>query len=135
MVAERERMKPSEKKKRELSRSFRYQVNADGKTCKISAISTLKDTHVVIPEKMGDYPVREICAGAFRDLKRIESVVIPTQIVHIGDYAFKGCKSLKAIHYNGTKKEWKQIALDKEWRTDSFVKKIECTDGTIKFLF
>lgn len=123
------------KQEKELPHPLQYQVNADGKTCKISGVSTLKDKNIEIPSKIGSYQVRDICAYAFWNLKQIESIVIPMQITYIGDYAFKGCKNLKTIHYKGTKKEWKQILLDKDWRSDSSIKRIECTDGAIKFLF
>ena len=77
----------------------------------------------------------EILPYAFLDAKRLETVTLSPAVKTIGEYAFLHCENLKTVIFTGTKKQWKQISLDKDWRYGSAIRRIECTDGAVKFLF
>lgn len=55
---------------------------------------------LVIPNKLGNYPVAEIKAGAFWDCSSLESITIPETITSIGNYLFRDCNSLTTLNYN-----------------------------------
>ena len=58
-----------------------------------------KQTDVgVIPE---DWDVRKIGDFAFRDCKKIESIVIPEGVTEIGWSAFSNCRNLTSIVFSG----------------------------------
>ena len=71
---------------------FSYQVNYDGETCTLmyydgeAAGTELRD--LVIPSKLGGYPVTGIANDAFYGLNIFKSIVIPEGIVSIGEQAF-----------------------------------------------
>lgn len=44
---------------------------------------------------------------------------------------FNGCSSLTTIIYNGTESEWNAISKNSNWRRNSAVRYVQCTDGTI----
>ena len=44
---------------------------------------------------------------------------------------FYGCSSLTTIIYNGTMAEWNAISKNSNWRRNSAVRYVQCTDGTI----
>jgi len=44
---------------------------------------------------------------------------------------FYGCSSLTTIIYNGTESEWNAISKNSNWRRNSAVRYVQCTDGTI----
>ena len=108
---------------------------------------------VTIPDS-----VTSIGAGTFRICTSLVRVVIGKSVTHIGKYMFEACTSLTSVHipdsvtsirdgafagctrleeitYAGTKKQWKQISLDKEWRKNSAIRKVNCADGAVNFHF
>lgn len=54
---------------------------------------------IVIPESYKGLPVKEIASGAFREDK-MQTLVIPSTIEKIGDYAFYKCENLTDLYYN-----------------------------------
>ena len=54
-------------------------------------------TKLVIPSKLGGYPVTEIGNFVFYDRAKITSVTIPDSITTIGEYAFFRCSKLKSV--------------------------------------
>lgn len=44
---------------------------------------------------------------------------------------FYGCSSLTTIIYNGTMAEWNAISKNSNWRRNSAIQYVQCTDGTI----
>ena len=118
-----------------ISRGLEYRLHDNGKTCEISGIGACKDQTVVIPEMIDDYRVIGIGAKAFADSSNLTGVVLLESIASIEEQAFSRCKSLSTFCYAGTKKQWKKIDLGKKWRSESAVRKIECIDKPIKFIF
>ena len=76
--------------------------------------------------------VTSIGGSAFSDCKSLASVTIPDSVTTIGGYVFHECTSLETIRYHGTKKQWKKISFSKDWKKDSAIRSVECTDGTVK---
>ncbi len=62
----------------------------------------------------------------------LTSVTIPNSVAHIGENAFNNCRSLKSIHFNGTVAEWQMIEKGVNWKAQTKVNTITCTDGKIK---
>lgn len=82
------------------------------------------DSNVVIPEKLGSYPVFGIEHECFKNNKTIKSVTLPESLyviyykafvdssleeltirgsgIRVGANAFSGCSSFKTLHYDGT---------------------------------
>ena len=52
---------------------------------------------IIIPTKLGGYPVTSIGEGAFYECESLSNVTIPWSVLTIEDYAFSGCISLEGI--------------------------------------
>ena len=52
---------------------------------------------LVIPEKLGNYPVTKIAGGAFTGFVRDTEVVIGDSVVTIEPYAFYGCEKMVSL--------------------------------------
>ena len=55
--------------------------------------------------------VTSIGASTFVNCENLTSVTIPDSITVIGSSAFRGCSSLTDVYYNGTEKQWNEIAI------------------------
>ena len=82
-----------------VSFQYEYQVNEDGKTCKITQADPLIYGKVEVPEKMDDYTVTEIGENAFQHCYSIEQLVLPDSIKKIGRYAFDECFALEKNYF------------------------------------
>lgn len=58
-----------------------------------------KITDLVIPKTYNGKAVNSILANAFLDSLSLESVLIPSTVTFIGDFAFSGCKNLRDIYF------------------------------------
>lgn len=85
-------------------------------------------TRVVIPNS-----VTTIANAAFAKCEKLTDILIQNNITTLGSDVFNYCKSLTNIRFNGTKKEWKDIAKSPLWKRHSNIKTIECKDGIIKY--
>ncbi len=92
--------------------ALRYEVNADGKTCKITSSGTYKSSDIVIDEYIDGYKVTAIGEFAFMESSFITSITIPKSVTSIERYAFFDCKNLKSVKYLGTDAEWEGVAID-----------------------
>jgi len=61
----------------------------------------------------------------------LTSVVIPASVTSIGQLAFTYCTSLNSITYKSTMNDWNNITLGTNWRSNSSLTTVICTDGTI----
>lgn len=83
-------------------------------------------TNVKLDEK-----VIAIGTHAFDGCRSMTDLTISKEVKNIYAEAFKGCENLKAINFNGTKDEFGEITLSKNWDKDSSLVKIVCSDGEI----
>ncbi|MBQ8911788.1 MAG: leucine-rich repeat domain-containing protein, partial [Clostridia bacterium] len=77
------------------SEGLSYTENEDGYV--VSGIGTCRDSNMVIPEEHEGKPVVAIAEGAFKDLKKINSLYVPGSVQTIGKEAFSGCTGLTKI--------------------------------------
>lgn len=99
-------LKPGETK--DLPDGIRYEiVSAKDKTVLINKGLSVNKKKVKIPTTVSinneSYKVVGIKANAFKNYKKITSVVIPANIKSIGNKAFMGCKKLKTVTIKGSK--------------------------------
>ena len=52
----------------------------------------------------------------FRNCESLMNVYIPNSVTGIEELAFDYCPSLSSLVFNGTKKQWKAIKKQKNWR-------------------
>ena len=74
---------------------FTYSVFGD-----YACITSCTDIHkhrLIIPEKMGNYTVKEISSGAFYGNGYLTEILIPEGVEIIGDYAFYMCEKLRFV--------------------------------------
>ena len=82
---------------------------------------------VTIPNSVTDIGVL-----AFSECNSLTNITIPDSVTSIGSSAFCKCSSLTNITYNGTQSQWNSISKASNWKTDSAIKTITCTDGVIQ---
>ena len=58
---------------------------------------TGSDTAIILPEKLGKYPVTAIGENAFKDNKTLQTVLCSGAITTLGEHAFSGCVSLTTV--------------------------------------
>ena len=73
---------------------LRYGIN--GGNCFLQGYEG-EPVHIVIPEEMDGYPVREIGAECFKDCRTLESVEIPGSVSVIRKGAFEECRNLSSV--------------------------------------
>lgn len=90
--------------------------------------SSLKD--IIIPDSItsiGDF--------TFQGCKSLKSISIPDTVTRIGKYILEDCINLTEVQYKGTKKQAIKLGIGDEsrenWRENSSIQKIICTDGEI----
>ena len=76
--------------------------------------------------------VTSIGGHAFSWCRSLINITIPESVTSIGEWAFSDCSRLTNITYNGTQSQWNSISKASNWKTDSAIKTITCTDGVIQ---
>lgn len=114
--------------------SFAYDYDEENSTAILKALKsdTLLEVNN-IPNKTykngKEYTVASIGSNAFAKSK-IKSVNIPLSVISIGDSAFSGCKELGNFSYEGSIKQWRNVAKGADWHKDvSKTNQIVCNDG------
>ena len=96
----------------------------------LTSVNGLENTENVYlpPENAGN--------GAFYNCTSLTHCGLPHSYQYWSGGAIKadvfyGCSSLTTIIYNGTESEWNAISKNSNWRRNSAVRYVQCTDGTI----
>ena len=63
--------------------------------------------------------------------QRLETIYIPSSVIEIRGYAFAENVSLKNIHFDGTKAQWKAINKGYRWSDEMGDYTVYCQDGKI----
>ena len=84
---------------------------------------------IVIPEK-----VTTIKSSTFSYCKSLSNITLTKNIKNIEKYAFTDCEKLTDVYYNGTKAEWKSVAIDNTNESNAALLNaiIHCSDGDYK---
>ena len=84
-------------------------------------------TSITIPNS-----VKSIGAEAFRFCESLTDITIPASVRSIEGCAFDWCEKLNSITFQGTIAQWKEIALDENWKDKVPTKVVHCTDGDVE---
>ena len=76
--------------------------------------------------------ITSIGEHAFWNCNNLTNIIIPDSVTSIDGDAFCDCSSLINITYNGTQEQWNNISKKSNWRYDSVIKTVTCTDGVIQ---
>ena len=112
--------------------NLRYSA-VDGNLCSKDATVLIqyatgrKDASFTVPAT-----VTAVEAEAFGDCKALTEITLPVSVLSVGKEAFKNCKNLTALSYQGSKKEWKKVALHSEWRGGAPILSVSCANGSVK---
>ncbi len=100
-------------------------------TYEVTGIGDCRDEEIALPASKDGKAVTSIGNESFIMNSEITSVVIPSSVKSIGDYAFCDCKQLKTIIFKGSKAQWDAISKGKNWDYNLTGLIIKCEDGTI----
>ena len=92
------------------------------------AIANKEIDNVVIPDG-----IRIIENRSFNQCSELTEVKIPVTVERIMAYAFEGCPKLTNIIYDGTQKQWENVARGYNWKDKSPKFVIHCTDGELEW--
>ena len=82
---------------------------------------------VVIPNE-----VVSIGNAAFDGCKKLTSITLPDSVTSIGECAFYDCSSLTSITFQGSIAQWEEIILQDDWNNEVLAKVVHCTDGDVE---
>lgn len=69
---------------------------------------TGKESTVILPSTISNWPVTKIGEDALKDNTTITSVTIPASVTEIGSNAFAGCTNLTSVNYEG---DWSNLTI------------------------
>ena len=75
--------------------------------------------------------VTSIGFNTFYDCNNLSSVTMSNSVRNIKSYAFSNCSNLSNIIFNGTINEWNNITKASDWKNNSNIQTITCSDGVI----
>lgn len=107
--------------------NYFYYTQTSGNTISIEMLTSsgmkwLNNTHTLIIPSQAQlqnrpyyYTVTSVRTGAFQYNQAITSVHIPTTLEYIPADVFRGCSSIQTVCYKGTREEFLQSQLYKNW--------------------
>lgn len=72
---------------------------------------------------------------SFAECYNLTEISLPSSLILIYKSCFDGCKKLKKIKFNGTRKQWKGIDIFFEGNIPLFKAYIQCIDGPIEYYY
>jgi len=75
---------------------YKYTVNAQNKAV-LTKVDPSVSGKVILPSKLGGYPIAGIAGHAFAKCEKLTEVVIPDGPTYIGAEAFMGCTQLRSV--------------------------------------
>lgn len=75
---------------------------------------------------------RQIHEFAFSNCVELREVSLPSSIEFLGADIFRKCGRLDEIEFRGTRKQWAKIKLHYHWDSESGIKRIKFSDGTVQ---
>ena len=72
-------------------------ATTNGTDVVVESVSPRPDGALEVPARLGDLPVTQIKASAFRDCTKLTSVILPASVVQIGSAAFSNCTALARV--------------------------------------
>lgn len=89
-------------------KTFAYDFTLDGicynilsyqyRTCEVSGYTELTNSDLIIPASITNYTVKYIGEGAFRNCRKLASIIIPEGVTEIGKSAFEDCSGMTSIN-------------------------------------
>ena len=94
-------------------------------------------TNIVVAKGNTIYDSREECnaiieTGTNTLICGCQTSIIPNSVMSIGYAAFWDCSLLTSITFQGTIAQWKEIALDENWKAKVPATVVHCTDGDVE---
>ena len=83
-----------------VSKGLEFTLNEDNSSYSVTGIGTYEESNLVIPAEYNKLPVTSIGEYAFRGCRSLTSVTIGNSVTSIGYSAFNGCTALTTINYN-----------------------------------
>lgn len=75
--------------------------------------------------------VSELLYTTFYGVTSLKSVTLPTTITKIGARCFENCTELSSLTYQGTVSQWGQITKSSNWKTNTQLTIVYCSDGNV----
>ena len=75
----------------------------------------------------------EIGEAAFDECSSLRKLTLPASLEYVAARAFASCENLNTVEFLGTKAQWKQVQKAPDWKKNSPIKSVVCTNGTIRF--
>lgn len=72
---------------------------------------------------------------SFAECYNLIEISLPSSLILIYNSCFDGCKKLKNIKFNGTRKQWERIDIFFKGNAPLFKADIQCIDGQIKYYY
>ena len=93
----------------------------------LRGLKYVKNINISGVSSIGEYAFADYIDGSN---KRIETISIDNSVAFIGDFAFAN-NPLQTLTFLGTKAEWEDIDFGEDWKTNSSLTSVQCSDELI----